>query len=77
MAAASVLTPGGLVNFTAALWEKYQINPFLPSAAILYPLKTWENQRFSGVFRGYKMETSARNGLRDRRQILLLILSKY
>ena len=24
-------------------------------AAILYPLKTPENKRFSGVFRGYKM----------------------
>ena len=27
------------------------------------PLKTPENQRFSRVFRGYKMETFARNGL--------------
>ena len=27
------------------------------------PLKTPENQRFSGVFRGYKMRTLAKNGL--------------
>ena len=30
---------------------------------ILYPLKTLENQRFSGVCRGYKMGTLARIGL--------------
>ena len=30
---------------------------------ILYSLKTPENLKFSGVFRGYKMETLARNGL--------------
>ena len=28
------------------------MNPFLANALILYPLKTLENQRFSGVFRG-------------------------
>ena len=30
------------------------------------PLKTLENQRFSGVFRGYKMGTLAGNGLKLR-----------
>ena len=39
-----------------------EFNPFLTNVPILYPLKTPENQRFSGVFRGYKMETLARNG---------------
>ena len=41
----------------------YLINPFLANIPILYPLKTPENQRFCGVFRGYKMETLAGNGL--------------
>ena len=35
------------------------INPFLANVPILYPLKTPENQRFSGVFRAYKMGTLA------------------
>ena len=29
-------------------------------------MKTPENQKFSGVFRGYKMGTLARNGLRSK-----------
>ena len=33
---------------------------FLVNIAILYPLKTPENQRVFGVFRGYKMEIFAR-----------------
>ena len=33
-----------------------QLNPFLASVSILYPLKIPENQRFSGVFRGYKVD---------------------
>ena len=39
------------------------LNPFLANVHILYPLKTPENQRFSGVFRGYKMGTLAGNEL--------------
>ena len=39
------------------------INPFLANVPILYTLKTPENQRFSGVFRGYKTRALARNGL--------------
>ena len=39
------------------------INPFLAYVPILYPLETPENLWFSGVFRGYKMGTLARNGL--------------
>ena len=39
------------------------IKPFLANVPILYPLKTPENPRFSGVFRAYKMGTLARNGL--------------
>ena len=41
----------------------FYVNPFLANVPILYPLKTPENQRFSGAFRGYKMGTMARNGL--------------
>ena len=36
------------------------MNPFLANFPILYLLKTTENQRFSGVFRGFKMGTSAK-----------------
>ena len=39
------------------------LNPYLAKVPNLYPLKTTENLWFSGVFRGYKMGTSARNGL--------------
>ena len=42
----------------------HSVNPFLANAPILYPLKTPENQSFSGVFRGYKMGILTRNGLR-------------
>ena len=40
-----------------------KINSFLADVSILYPLKIPENQSFSGIFRGYKMRTLARNGL--------------
>ena len=36
---------------------------FLANVPILYPLKTPENQWFSGVFRGYKRATLVRNEL--------------
>ena len=39
-----------------------KVNAFLTSVSILYPLKTTEQQRCSGVLRGYKMGTVARNG---------------
>ena len=35
-------------------------SPFLANIPILHPMKTPENQRFSGVFTGYKMGTLAR-----------------
>ena len=35
------------------------VNPFLLKVAILYLTKTTENQRFSGVFRRYKIGTLA------------------
>ena len=41
------------------------LNPFPVNVPILYPLKTPENQKFFGVFRGYKMGTLARNELND------------
>ena len=37
--------------------------PFLADVPILYPPKTPENQRFSGVFGGYKMGTLPKNTL--------------
>ena len=42
------------------------MNPFLANRPILYPLRAPENQRLFGVFRGYKMDTWARNGLKDQ-----------
>ena len=39
------------------------INPFPANVPILYPLKTPENHKFSGVFRRYKMGTITRNML--------------
>ena len=36
---------------------EHTVNPFLANVLILYPLKTPENIRFSGVFRGYKVGT--------------------
>ena len=38
-------------------------NPFLANVPILNLLKAPENQRFSGIFRGYKTRTLASNGL--------------
>ena len=35
------------------------LNQFLANVLILYPLKTSENQRFSDVYREYKMGTLA------------------
>ena len=43
--------------------DSSSFNPHLANVPILYPLKTPENQRFSGVFRGYNMGILARNGL--------------
>ena len=40
----------------------FRINPFLANVPILYPLKIPENQRHSGLFRGCKMGTLAKNG---------------
>ena len=42
----------------------YYYNPFL-AVSNLYPQKTSENLCLSGVFRGYKMGTMARNGLNE------------
>ena len=49
------------------------LNPFLVNVSILYPLKTPETQRFSGVFMGYKIETLVRNGLNTKN---FLVFSK-
>ena len=39
-------------------------NPFLANVPMSYPLKTPGIQMFSGAFRGYKMGTLTRNGLK-------------
>ena len=44
------------------------VNSFLANVPILYPRKTPENQRFSVVFRGYKMRTVS---------LLLSIIRKF
>ena len=49
-------------------------NTFLANVLILYPLKIPDNLWFSGVFRGYKMGTLARNGLN---KIVKTILKRY
>ena len=38
------------------------INPFYAIGLFLYPLKTWENQRFSDVVRGYRKRPVIWNG---------------
>ena len=40
-----------------------ELNPFLANVPTLYPLKTPENHRISGVFKGYKKETLTRRSL--------------
>ena len=52
-----------LNNITFYKIEGDYIYPFLDNSAILYTLKTPENQRFSDVSRENKMVTLARNGL--------------
>ena len=54
-----------------------KVNPFPANVPILYPLKTTENQRFSVVFRGYKMGTLAANGLNIFWFKNILILKSY
>ena len=44
-------------------YHKWPINPFLADFLILYPWKTLENQRYSAVYREYKMGTLAWDGL--------------
>ena len=60
-----LVTPCLSVIFSL-VWSEAQlkVNPFPAKIPILHPLKTPENQRFSGVFRGYKMGTLAGNGLK-------------
>ena len=43
----------------------HELIPFLANVTSLYPLKTSENQMFSGVFRAYKMGTFSKNGLHN------------
>ena len=56
---------GGKVRTFYTHWKprKSNFNPFLANIPILYPLKTPENQRFFGVFRGCKIGMLANDGL--------------
>ena len=44
----------------------FYFNPFLANVPILNPMKTPENLWFSGVFRGCRTGTLAKNGLRGK-----------
>ena len=50
-----------IIFYNGSMWTFF--DPFLASVLILYPLKTPESQKFSVVFRGYKMEALVLNGL--------------
>ena len=52
-----------LVYHSIALVRNLFISTHLWPMCPFYILKTPENQKACGVFRGYKMETMARNGL--------------
>ena len=51
--------------------ERLWLTHFWPMFLFYTPLKTSENQKLSGVFRGYKMGTLARNALKRRKKIHL------
>ena len=53
----------GCVSSHSIGLELTDVDPFLASVPILYPLKTPGNQKPSGVFREYKMRVMAQNGL--------------
>ena len=42
-------------------WSFFKIKPFSTNVPLLYPLKTSEILRFSGVFRGYGSEILVEN----------------
>ena len=52
------------------------LNSFLTNVPIFYPLKTQENLRLSGIFRGYKIGTLARNLLIYTQQVNLHCFQK-
>ena len=56
-----------LFIFTNLTKRLPSLNPFLANVPILYPLKIPDNQGFSGIFRGYKMEAFVRNGLKNKK----------
>ena len=63
----------GLFHENFAKSSDQFFNTFLGNVPILHPLKTLENQRFSGVSRGYKMKPLSRNGKNNTCKWLLLI----
>ena len=57
----------GNTSHHSTVYKLNKVNPFLASVPILYSRKIPENQRFSGVFRRYKMGKFVRNGLIKQR----------
>ena len=50
------------------------VNSFLVNGPHFNPPENLENQRFTGVVRGYKMRTLARNGLMSQWDLRLILL---
>ena len=62
---------------TVAIMTKNDVFfPFMAKVLILYPLKIPESQRFSGVFKGYKMGALARNELKVSEKAIFSCSSK-
>ena len=53
-----------MLCFCTNLIILFHINPLPANVPILHPLKTPENQRFSGVFKGYKAGTQVKSELK-------------
>ena len=58
------------LGYFRAILKVGYLNPFLANVLILHPLKTRENQRLTGVYKWYKMETLVKNGLISNLKIL-------
>ena len=52
------------------------VNLFMANVGILYLLETTENLWFSGIFRGYKIETLTKNGLSQFELLYSFMLSQ-
>ena len=57
--------PQFLFDFDSCGNWRAKLNPFVPKAPFLYPLKTSKNLRFSDVFRGQRKGALGTNGLKE------------